>query len=69
MDFGKVMRPELNSNRLKSQTALKCLQGNLHGDFTNNSKVLLYMCKRYLLINANLINAKQMLCCWLIFKQ
>ena len=37
--------------------------------FPNNSKTLLHMCKWYLLINANLINAKQMLRYWLFFKQ
>ena len=29
------------------------------GNFPNNSKALLHMCKWYLLINANLINAKK----------
>ena len=38
-------------------------------NFPNNSKTLLHMCKWYLLINANLINAKQMLRYWLFFKQ
>ena len=31
------------------------------GNFPNNSKTLLHMCKWYILINANLINAKHML--------
>ena len=39
------------------------------GNFPNNSKTLLHMCKWYLLINANLIDAKQMLRYWLFFKQ
>ena len=40
-----------------------------HGNFQNNSKTLLHMCKWYLLINVDLINAKQMLRYWLFFKQ
>ena len=39
------------------------------GDFPSNSKALLHMCKWYLLINAKLINAKQMFRYWLFFKQ
>ena len=39
------------------------------GNFPNRSKTLLHMCKWYLLINANLIDTKQMLCYWLFFKQ
>ena len=39
------------------------------GNFLNNRKTLLHMCKWYILINANLINAKQMLRYWLFFKQ
>ena len=38
-------------------------------NFPNNRKTLLHMCKWYLLINANLTNAKQMLRYWLFFKQ
>ena len=38
-------------------------------NFPNNRKTLLHMCKWYLLINANLINAKHMLRYWLFFKQ
>ena len=38
-------------------------------NFRNNSKTPLHMCKWYILINANLINAKQMLRYWLLFKQ
>ena len=39
------------------------------GNFPNHSNTLLHMCKWYLLINANSINAKQMLCYSLFFKQ
>ena len=39
------------------------------GNFSNNSMTPLYMCKCYLLINANLINAKKMLRYWFLFKQ
>ena len=39
------------------------------GNFPNNSKTLFHMCKWYLLINANLINAEQMLRYWSFFKQ
>ena len=38
-------------------------------NFPSNSKTLLHMCKWYLLVNGNLINAKQMLRYWLFFKQ
>ena len=39
------------------------------GNILNNGKALMHMCKWYLLIIANLINAKQMLRYWLFFKQ
>ena len=39
------------------------------GNFPNNSKTLLHMWKWYLLIDANLINAKQMLRYWLFYKE
>ena len=59
------MRPEVNSNLFELSNRFEMsfrLHGSLHGDvnFPNNSKALLHMCKWYLLINANLINAKQM---------
>ena len=69
------MRPEeVNSNRFEISNRFEmsfCLHGNLHGDFNfpNNGKALLHMCKWYLVINANLINVRQMLRYWLFFKQ
>ena len=38
-------------------------------NFPNHSKTLLQMCKWYLLINAKLIDAKQMSWYWLLFQQ
>ena len=38
------------------------------GNFPNHSKTLLHMCKWYLLINVNLIDAKQMLRYWLFLE-
>ena len=45
------MRPEVNSNRFEISNCFEmsfCLHGKLHGDFPNNSKTLLHMCKLYL---------------------
>ena len=61
------MRPEVNSNRIEISNRFEMsfrLDGNLHGQFNggnfpNNSKALLHMHKWYLLINADLINAKK----------
>ena len=58
------MRPEVNSNRFEISNRFEMsfrLHGSLHGDvnFPYNGKALLHMCKCYLLINANLINAKK----------
>ena len=77
-----VLRARLHETRskLKPVSNLKLLWNvvlltwqftwRFHCDnFSNNSKTLLHMCKWYLLINANLINAKQMLHYWLFFKQ
>ena len=70
------MIPEVNSNRFEIANRFEILfrlHGNLHGDFIaatfQTIARLLHMCKGYLLINANLINAKQMFRCWLFFKQ
>ena len=56
-----------------TQTGLKCrsvymvIYMRFHcGNFPNYSKTM-HMCKWYLLINANLINVKQMLRYWLFF--
>ena len=58
--------PKWTQTGLKSQTTLKCrsvymvIYMRFHcGNFPNNSKTLLHMCKWYFLINANLINAKK----------
>ena len=58
------MRPEVNSNRFEISNRFEMSfrsHGNLHGDFTASTfqtiARLLHM-YRYLLINANLINAK-----------
>ena len=60
------MRPEVNSNHLE-------MSFRLHGDFTAatfETLARLYCtCANDLLINANLINAKQTLRYWLFFKQ
>ena len=53
------MRPKNNSNRFEMSFRL---HGDLHEDFTAatfETKTLLHMGKWYLLINANLINAKK----------
>ena len=42
-----------------TQTGLKFTWKSHCGNFPNNSKTLLHMCEWYLLINANLINAKK----------
>ena len=66
------MRSKVNSNRFEVSNRIEMsfrLHGNLYrfhcGNFPNNSKTLLHMYKSYLLINANLINGKQMLRYWL----
>ena len=61
------MRPEVNSNQFEISNRCEMLfhlNGNLHEDFTAATfqaiaQTLLYMIKWYLLINANLINAKK----------
>ena len=70
------MRPEVNSDRFEISNRFGMsfrLHGNLHGYFTEATfqtiARLLQMCKWYLLINAILINAKQMLHYWLFLKQ
>ena len=37
------------------------------GNCPNHSKTLMHMCKRYILINANLIDAKKTLWYWFVF--
>ena len=63
------MRPEVNSDRFEISNRFEMsfrLHGNLHGDL---ARLSMHMCKLYLLINVNLINAKQMLRYWLCFRQ
>ena len=59
-DTQSELKPAWNSNRFEK---LFCLHGNLHGDFTVTTSQtiarLLHMCKWYILINENLINAKK----------
>ena len=65
-------RPEVKSNRFESQTALKChsVHMEIRMEISKQQQdSILHMCKWYLLVNANLINAKQMLRYWLFFKQ
>ena len=61
------MRPEVNSNWFEISNRFKMLfhlHGNLQGDFTvaTFQTIARHMYKWYLLINANLIKAKLMLC-------
>ena len=66
------MRSEVTQTGLKSQTALKSrsvyMAISQQATFQTIAK-LLYMCKRYLLINTNLIDATQILRYWLFFQQ
>ena len=62
------MRPEMKSNRYEISNRFEIpftcqFTWRFHcGNFPNNSKALLHMCKWYLLINANLINAAGIYC-------
>ena len=53
------LKPVWNLKSLRFEISFR-LHGSWHGDvnFPNNSKPLLHICKWYLLINENLINAK-----------